>query len=76
MKSLQLRGHRQIAEPHKYYLVRVIIFLWHAFSLFCFSQVWEFRVNSLHILSRPIFSFVDKALEQARYKKVFILFGT
>ena len=24
-------------------------FLWCVFSLFCFSQVWEFRVNSLHI---------------------------
>ena len=26
-KSLQLRRRRQIAEPHKYCLVRVIIFL-------------------------------------------------
>ena len=31
MKSLQLRGRRQIAEPRKYCLVRVIIFLWHVF---------------------------------------------
>ena len=47
MKSLQLYGCRQIAEPHKYCLVCAIIFLWRVFSLFCFSQFWEFRVNSL-----------------------------
>ena len=45
VKSLQLCGCRQIAEPHKYCLVRVIVILWHVFSLFfffvffCFSQV-------------------------------------
>ena len=27
VKSLQLRGRRQIAEPHKYCLVHVIVFL-------------------------------------------------
>ena len=39
--SLQLRECRQIAEPRKYYLVRVIIFLWCVFFfyIFCFSQV-------------------------------------
>ena len=34
MKSLQLRGRRQIAKPRKYCLVCVIVFLWHVFSLF------------------------------------------
>ena len=34
VKSLQLRGRRQIAEPRKYCLVRVIVFLWRGFSLF------------------------------------------
>ena len=40
VKSLQLRGRRQIAEPHKYYLVHVIVFFDVCFFyLFCFSQV-------------------------------------
>ena len=40
MKSLQLRGHRQIAEPRKYYLVCVIVFFGVCFLyLFYFSQV-------------------------------------
>ena len=39
--SLQLCGCRQITEPRKYCLVRVIVFLQRVFSLFffCFSQV-------------------------------------
>ena len=40
VKSLQLRGRRQIAEPHKYCLVRVIVsFGVYFLYLFCFSQV-------------------------------------
>ena len=40
VKSLQLHGRRQIAEPRKYYLVRVIVFFGVCFLyLFCFSQV-------------------------------------
>ena len=40
VKSLQLRGRRQIAEPCKYCLVRVIVFFDVCFLyLFCFSQV-------------------------------------
>ena len=40
VKSLQLRGRRQIAEPRKYCLVRVIVFFDVCFLyLFCFSQV-------------------------------------
>ena len=40
---------RQIAEPRKYWLVRVIVFLWRLFSLFLFLIGWEFRVNSLQM---------------------------
>ena len=40
VKSLQLRGRRQIAEPRKYCLVRVIVFFGVCFLyLFCFLQV-------------------------------------
>ena len=40
VKSLQLRGRRQIAEPCKYCLVRVIVFFGVCFLyLFCFLQV-------------------------------------
>ena len=40
VKSLQLRGRRQIAEPRKYCLVRVIVFFGVCFLyLFCLSQV-------------------------------------
>ena len=40
VKSLQLRGRRQIAEQRKYCLVRVIVFFDVCFLyLFCFSQV-------------------------------------
>ena len=40
VKLLQLRGRRQIAEPRKYCLVRVIVFFDVCFLyLFCFSQV-------------------------------------
>ena len=38
MKSLQLRGHKQISESHKYCLVRVIVFFGVYFLyFFCFS---------------------------------------
>ena len=54
VKFLQLRGRRQIAEPRKYCLVRVIVFLWRVFSLFfCFSQVGNFGSNSLQLVSEP-----------------------
>ena len=43
VKSFQLRGRRQIVEPRKYFLVRVIFFLWRVFSLFfLFLTGWEF----------------------------------
>ena len=49
VKSLQFRGRRQNAEPRKYCLVRVIIFFGVCFLyLFCFSQVQNFWLNSLH----------------------------
>ena len=43
VKSLQLRGRRQIAELRKYCLVRVIVFFfffWRLFSLFYFLFFW------------------------------------
>ena len=45
VKSLQLHGRKQIAEPRKYCLVRVIVFFffWRVFSLFfLFLTGWEF----------------------------------
>ena len=40
VKSLQLRGRKQIAKPRKYFLVRVIVFFGLCFLyLFCFLQV-------------------------------------
>ena len=43
VKSLQVRGRRQIAEPRKCCLVRVIVFfLWRVFSLFVlFLTGWD-----------------------------------
>ena len=51
MKSLQLCRRRQIAEPHKYYLVRVIVFLlaFYFFYFFLFLTGLEFRLNSQHV---------------------------
>ena len=50
VKSLQLRGRRQIAEPRKYCLVCVIVFFDVCFLyLFCFSQVRNFWLNSLQM---------------------------
>ena len=48
VKSLQLRGHRQIAEPRKYFLVRVIVFFGVCFLYFFVSHKLEFCLNSLH----------------------------
>ena len=53
MISLQLRGCRQIAESRKFCLVRVIVFLWHVFSLFLFLTDWEFGLNSLQLVLEP-----------------------
>ena len=57
MKFLQLRGRRQIAEPRKYCLVRVIIIIFFfgvCFSLFVFvSHRLGFRLNSLQLVSEP-----------------------
>ena len=63
VKSLQLRGRRQIAEPRKYCLVHVIVFLWRVFSLFLFLTGWEFGL----IPYNPLFlSFVLGPLIQAQ----------
>ena len=43
VKSLQLRGCRQIAESRKYCLVHVILFHWRVLSLFVlFLTGWNF----------------------------------
>jgi len=39
---------RQIAEPHKYCLVRVIVFFGICFSLLLVLTGWEFWLNSLY----------------------------
>ena len=45
VKSLQLRGRRQITKPRKYCLVRVIVFLWRVcFFFFLFLTGWEFKL--------------------------------
>ena len=53
VKSPQLRGRRQIAKPHKYCLVCVIVFLWSVFSLFFVSHRLEIRFDSLQLVSEP-----------------------
>ena len=54
VKSLQLRGRRQIAEPRKYYLVRVIVFFFTCVFSICFvSHRLEFWLNSLQLVSEP-----------------------
>ena len=48
MKSLQLHGRRQIAEPRKYCLMRVIVFFCVCVFLYFFvSHRLGIRVNSL-----------------------------
>ena len=51
--SLQLRGRRQIAEPRKYCLVHVIVFLWRVFSLIFVSHGLGIQFNSLQLVSEP-----------------------
>ena len=54
LKSLQLRGCRQIAEPRKYCLVHVIVFsLACVFSICFVSHKLGFRLNSLQLVSEP-----------------------
>ena len=54
VKSLQLRGCRQIAEPRKYCLVHVIVFFGVCFLyLFLFLTGWDFWLNSLQLVSEP-----------------------
>ena len=51
--SLQLRGRRQTAEPRKYCLVRVIVFLWRVFFSIFVSHKLGIRFNSLQLVSEP-----------------------
>ena len=50
VKSLQLRGRRQITEPRKYCLVYVIVFFDVCFLYFFVSHMLRIWVNSLHSL--------------------------
>ena len=56
VKSLQFRGRRQITEPRKYCLMRMIAFFDVYFLYFFFvSHMLRIWVNSLHItLPRPV----------------------
>ena len=67
MKSLQLRGCRQIAEPHKYCLVHVIVFFGVYFLYFFFfvSHRLGIRVNSLQLVSEPRVRFEWYQAEEA-----------
>ena len=66
VKSLQLRGRRQIAELHKYCLVRVIVFFDVCFLyLFYFSQVGiliKFPTEDDAITLPPLADVKDDAL--------------
>ena len=53
MKSLPLRGCRQIAKPCKYCLVRVIVFFDVCFFYFFVSHRLGIWVNSLQLVSEP-----------------------
>ena len=53
VKSLQFRGHRQIAKPCKYCLVRVIVFFDVCFFYFFVSHRLGIWVNSLQLVSEP-----------------------
>ena len=71
VKSLQLRGHRQITEPRKYCLVRVIVFFFFGvcFLYFCFSQVGNFRlIPYKYRYWNPCLD-VDMALEKHQFRK-------
>ena len=58
--SLQLRGCKQIVEPRKYCLVRVIVFLWRVFfSIFFVSHKLGIRLNFLHSLHNLLFNGED-----------------
>ena len=48
--SLQLRGRRQIAEPRKYCLVHVIVFLWRVFFSIFISHRLGIWLNSLQLM--------------------------
>ena len=63
VKSLQLRGCRQITEPRKYCHVRVIVFFDVCFLyLFCFSQVGI-------LIKIPYMDFVDGLV----YSNLFVI---
>ena len=70
MISLQLRGRRQIAKPHKYYLVRVIVFLWHVFSLIFVYHGVGIQFNSLQLVSEPRVRFEWKQWQRKQERRL------
>ena len=59
MKSLQLRGRRQIAKSRKYCLMRVIVFFGMCFLYFFFLTGWEFglipyTIDNVSFTNEPI----------------------
>ena len=53
VKSQQLHGHRQIAEPRKYCLVHLIAFFGVCFLYIFVSHRLGFRLNSLQLVLEP-----------------------
>ena len=58
---LQFRGRTQIVEPRKYCLMRVIVFLWHVFSLFFVSHRLGIQFNFLHKPSLRVYYLLKKS---------------
>ena len=71
VKSLQLRGRRQIAEPRKYCLVRMIVFSLACVFFICFvSHKLGFRLNSLQLVSEPRVRFEWKQWQRKQEKRL------
>ena len=72
VKSLQLRGCRQIAKPRKYCLVCVIVFFGVCFLYFFVSHRLGFRFNSLHSI---YYSLSQRLLSANCHTKEFSFMG-
>ena len=71
VKSLQLHGRRQIAEPCKYCLVRVIVFsLACVFSICFVSHRLGFWLNSLQLVSKPRIRFEWEQWQRKQEKRL------
>ena len=72
VKSLQLRGCKQIAELRKYCLVHVIFFFFLAcvFSIFFVSHRLGIRLNSLQLVSEPRVRFEWKKWQRKQERRL------